>query len=256
MWSPRFKLTPAPLALAAMLAMASYSVAQAQALPPVKLAITAQPLGQALNELARQAGLQLLFPPDLVAGKTAPAVSGTLSVRDGLERLLAGSGLQASIDGNAVIIKAAPKATGETATLSEITVTANGERTATSDGTGAYTTRAVTLAGAERSLRETPQSVSVVTRQQMDDKNLFTLDQVLEQSTGLTRMNRSFGSHEFLARGNALSYLVDGMPGVADNATGWLIPDMAVYDRVEILRGSAGLIVGAGTPGGVANLVR
>ena len=256
MWSPRFKLTPAPLALAAMLALGTATVAQAQVLPPIKLAIAAQPLGQALNELARQANLQLLFAPDLVAGKTAPVVSGTLSVRDGLERLLAGSGLQASIDGNAVIIKPAPKATGDTATLSEITVTASGERTATSDGTGAYTTPAVTLAGVERSLRDTPQSVSVVTRQQMDDKNLFTLDQVLEQSTGLTRMNRSFGSHEFLARGNALSYLIDGMPGISDNATGWLIPDMAVYDRVEILRGSAGLIVGAGTPGGVANLVR
>ncbi|MBE3023531.1 TonB-dependent siderophore receptor [Janthinobacterium sp. BJB1] len=256
MWSPRLNLTPAPLALAAMLALGSIPLAQAQTAPTVKLAIAAQPLGQALNELARQANLQLLFAPDLVAGKTAPAVSATLSVRDGLERLLAGSGLQASMDGNAVIIKAAPKATGEAATLSEITVTANGERTAASEGTGAYTTRAVTLAGAERSLRDTPQSVSVVTRQQMDDKNLFTLDQVLEQSTGLTRMNRSFGSHEFLSRGNALSYLIDGMPGISDNATGWLIPDMAVYDRVEILRGSAGLIVGAGTPGGVANLVR
>ncbi|AYM78052.1 TonB-dependent siderophore receptor [Janthinobacterium agaricidamnosum] len=256
MWSPRFNLQPAPLALAAMLALGTLSAAQAQTLPTVTLAIAAQPLGQALNELARQANLQLLFSPDLVAGKTAPAINAMLSVRDGLDRLLAGSGLQASIDGNAVIIKAAPKATGETATLSEITVTANGERTATSEGTGAYTTRAVTLAGTERALRDTPQSVSVVTRQQMDDKNLFTLDQVLEQSTGLTRMNRSFGSHEFLSRGNALSYLIDGMPGISDNATGWLIPDMAVYDRVEILRGSAGLIVGAGTPGGVANLVR
>lgn len=256
MWSPRLNLTPAPLALAAMLALGTISIAQAQVQPPVQLSIAAQPLGQALNELARQAGVQLLFSPELVVGKTAPAVSGKLGLQDGLQRLLAGSGLQASLDGNAVTIKAAPKVSHETATLSEITVMANGERTATSDNTGNYATRAVSLAGAERSLRETPQSVSVVTRQQMDDKNLFTLDQVLEQSTGLTRMNRSFGSHEFLSRGNALSYLIDGMPGVADNSTGWLIPDMAVYDRVEILRGSAGLIVGAGTPGGVANLVR
>ena len=256
MWSPRLNLTPAPLALAAMLALGTLPLAQAQTAPTVKLSIAVQPLGQALNELARQANLQLLFAPELVAGKTAPAVSGTLSVAESLERLLAGSGLAASIDGNSVIIRPVPAATGKVATLAEITVNANGERTATSEGTGAYTTRAVTLAGAERALRDTPQSVSVVTRQQMDDKNLFTLDQVLEQSTGLTRMNRSFGSHEFLSRGNALSYLIDGMPGISDNATGWLIPDMAVYDRVEILRGSAGLIVGAGTPGGVANLVR
>ncbi|MEG1329189.1 MAG: hypothetical protein RSD99_30075 [Janthinobacterium sp.] len=81
MWSPRFNLTPAPLALAAMLALGTLSAAQAQALPTVKLSIASQPLGQALNELARQANLQLLFTPELVAGKTAPAISATLSRR-------------------------------------------------------------------------------------------------------------------------------------------------------------------------------
>ncbi|MBH1985282.1 MAG: STN domain-containing protein, partial [Burkholderiales bacterium] len=111
MWSPRLNLTPAPLALAAMLALGSIPLAQAQTAPTVKLAIAAQPLGQALNELARQANLQLLFAPELVAGKTAPAVSGTLSVADSLERLLAGSGLTASIDGNSVIIRPLPAAT-------------------------------------------------------------------------------------------------------------------------------------------------
>ncbi|MEG2964706.1 MAG: STN domain-containing protein, partial [Janthinobacterium sp.] len=111
MWSPRLNLTPAPLALAAMLALGNIPLAQAQTAPTVKLAIAAQPLGQALNELARQANLQLLFAPELVAGKTAPAVSGTLSVADSLERLLAGSGLAAAIDGNSVIIRPAPAAT-------------------------------------------------------------------------------------------------------------------------------------------------
>ena len=84
MWSPRLNLTPAPLALAAMLALGSIPLAQAQTAPTVTLAIAAQPLGQALNELARQANLQLLFAPELVAGKTAPAVSGTTCwVREG-----------------------------------------------------------------------------------------------------------------------------------------------------------------------------
>ena len=49
MWSPRLNLTPAPLALAAMLALGSIPQAQAQTAPTVKLAIAAQPLGQALS---------------------------------------------------------------------------------------------------------------------------------------------------------------------------------------------------------------
>ena len=145
MWSPRLNLTPAPLALAAMLALGSIPLAQAQTAPTVKLSIAAQPLGQALNELARQANLQLLFAPELVAGKTAPAVSGILSVADSLERLLAGSGLAASIDGNSVIIRPVPAATGKVATLAEITVSARQEATTDTELTKSYAAQAVSI---------------------------------------------------------------------------------------------------------------
>ncbi|RMX05078.1 TonB-dependent receptor [Corticibacter populi] len=83
----------------------------------------AQPLGDALNALAQQAGLQIVVSQTLVAGRQAPAVSGRMEVRQALERLLAGSGLAAQVDGNEVVIhRAAPSVVS--AALPEVTVAA------------------------------------------------------------------------------------------------------------------------------------
>ena len=260
MWSPRLNLTPAPLALAAMLALGSIPQAQAQTAPTVKLAIAAQPLGQALNELARQANLQLLFAPELVAGKTAPAVNGMLSVADSLERLLAGSGLAAAIDGNSVIIRPAPAATGKVATLAEITVSARQEATTDTELTKSYAAQAVSIGKGRQSLREIPQSVSVLTRQQLNDQNLLNLDDAMRGVTGITVEASSTGGNHgnFYSRGYALDAVqVDGVMTPAstgnDLSAGF---GLAIYDRVEVLRGPAGLFQGAGDPGGTINLVR
>lgn len=128
------------------------------------------------------------------------------------------------------------------------------------DGTGSYTTGAVSIGkGAPQSLRETPQSVTVVTRQVMDDRNLTSLSEVLEDTPGMSFQYRNFGGHVYTSRGFSLlaeSFLVDGMGGQGYQITGWMQPDMAIYDRVEVLRGASGLLVGAGQPGGAVNLVR
>lgn len=129
----RFK--PAPLALAAALTVllsAGFSTqASAQSgagiSAPVVVSIPAQPLGQALNELARQANLQLSFTPGLVAGKAAQAVSGTLTPRQALDRLLNGSGLIAVTEGSVVVVKAAPPLTTSEAVLPAVTVRAGAE---------------------------------------------------------------------------------------------------------------------------------
>lgn len=130
----------------------------------------------------------------------------------------------------------------------------------TTDGTGSYTTGAVSIGkGAPQSLRETPQSVTVVTRQVMDDRNLTSLSEVLEDTPGMSFQYRNFGGHVYTSRGFSLlaeSFLVDGIGGQGYQITGWMQPDMAIYDRVEVLRGASGLLVGAGQPGGAVNLVR
>lgn len=106
---PRFYCVPLTIVVAIAATLAAAPL-QAQNAATFAIALPAQPLGSALNELARQASFQLIVHPELVAGKSAPAVSGSLSAQQALERLLAGSGLQAAQEGRVVVVKPVPKA--------------------------------------------------------------------------------------------------------------------------------------------------
>src|SRR3546814_17562018 len=71
---------------------------------PQSYSIQAGSLGDALNQLARQSKLQIVYSPELVRGKTASAISGQLTWRAALERLLAGSDLEWSVINDATIV--------------------------------------------------------------------------------------------------------------------------------------------------------
>ncbi|CAN7276129.1 TonB-dependent siderophore receptor [Pseudorhodoferax sp. LjRoot39] len=253
---PRSPLRPAPLALALALVFAAPLHAQ-DAAAPVAIRIAALPLGEALNDWARQTRIQLFVQPDATAGKTAPAVAGSLSPSAALDRLLAGSGLYGRFEGHAVTIERV--AAGGGAALAPVTVTATAERSPTTELTGSYTARALSIGKMEQSIRETPQSVTVVTRQQMDDQNLVSVEEVIAQTTGAAKSQRNFGAHVYTLRGYVISdtnYLLDGVSGGSYNPTGWVPVDTAVFDRVEVLRGAGALAMGVGDPSGVVNMVR
>src|SRR3546814_553794 len=71
---------------------------------PQSYSIQAGSLGDALNQLARQSKLQIVYSPELVRGKTASAISGQLTWRAALERLLAGSDLEWRVINDATIV--------------------------------------------------------------------------------------------------------------------------------------------------------
>ena len=196
-------LRPAPLALAACLALnvlAAQAQAPAAASAPapgtaataaLPVQIAAQPLAQALNDLARQARLELVVQPALVQGRQAPAVQGTFTARQALDRLLAGTGLVAVIEGSLVTVQRDPAAGASGAAaagvaLAEVRVQAQAERGPLTEHTGSYTTaQSGTATPLGLSLRETPQSVSVITRQRMEDQGLTQLADVAAQTAGL-----------------------------------------------------------------------
>ncbi|MBA1231553.1 TonB-dependent siderophore receptor [Pseudomonas viridiflava] len=218
--------------------------------------IPAQPLSSALNELARQGDLQVLYNPDDVRGKTGSPVRGRLTPEQAVTDLLRQAGVAHTFEANTLTLSQTPVL--PPVTLKPMAIQAR-QFGVTTEGSGSYTTNAVSLNKTPHSLRETPQSVTVVTRQLMDDKNLTGLDEVMAQTPGITFSQRNFGSHVFSARGFAMedeSYTIDGVSGQGYSVTGWMTPDMAIYDRVEVLRGAAGLLIGAGNPGGAVNLVR
>jgi len=124
----------------------------------------------------------------------------------------------------------------------------------TVDGSAAAT-------GLPLSLRETPQSVTVVTRERMDDQNLTSLRDVLDNTTGIYSNQWDTERVLFYSRGFLVDNLmVDGMPtssgtnfntGAVDETA-----DTALFERIEVVRGATGLMTGAGSPGASVNLVR
>jgi len=248
-----FRAKPSLAAIGMALTLPLAAQVQAQ---EVEFNIPAQPLAGALSELGRQANLQVLASPEDLAGKTSAAVRGRLTPQQAAGQVLAGTGLSYSVQGNTLSLVANDSSAAINLAPTAINSHALGT---TTENTGSYTTGAVTIGRGAHTLRETPQSVSIITRKLMDDKNLNNLDQVLSKTPGLSFTQRNFGSHQYESRGFVLgeeSFMMDGVPGQSYNLTGWMPLDMAFYDRVEVLRGAAGLLVGAGSPGGAINLVR
>ena len=129
---------------------------------------------------------------------------------------------------------------------------------ATTEFTGSYTTGASTLNKTAQPLKETPQSVTVITRQLLDDQNIRSLEDALRTTPGILVQDSSSYARTYYSRGFAVeSVQYDGVPSLRAFGQGFVVsPDLAAYDRVEVLRGPAGLFTGAGNPGGTINLVR
>lgn len=105
--------------------------------------------------------------------------------------------------------------------------------------------------------RETPQSVTVVTREQMDDFAQNDINDVLEGTTGVTVESVETDRTYYTARGfdiNNFQYDGVGLPAVYDNVQGEL--DTAFFDRVEVVRGANGLMTGSGNPSATVNFIR
>ena len=223
-------------------------------------AIPAGNLDQALNRFASETGILLSVDAQLTAGKQSPGLNGRYSVEEGFSLLLAGTGLRAFNQGGNYALAVAPQ-DGYALELGPTTVTGM-QLGAITEGTGSYTTGSTSTATKlPMSLRETPQSVSVVTRQQMDDQNMQSLEDVARAATGINTV-KDFGTERsrYFSRGFQVSDLqYDGVPSSISESYSMdvtSVNNMAIYDRVEFVRGANGLMQGAGTPSAAINLVR
>lgn len=152
----------------------------------------------------------------------------------------------------------AQEASGNTTTLSTVTVTGQAAKDAPTELTDSYTAAGTTVGSKlPTSLKETPQSISVITRQRIEDQNLSTLDEIMAQTPGVTvDLSGTAVIPSYYSRGYPVDYFqYDGVP-IQTGGASWSQPDMIMFDHVEMLRGAAGLFNGAGQPGGVINLVR
>lgn len=258
---PRF-FTPAR---AGLLAAAVFAATSAVAQTPATRTfdIPAAPLDEALARFGADTGTMIVVDADLTANRRSPGLQGTHSIDAGLVRLLAGTGLEARFNDGRYVLRAVPGAgaTGsaaEAVTLATVNVAGDVGGPIVTEGTNSYAppraSRSAT--GLALSVRDTPQSITVVSRQRLDDMGTSKLADVMAQTTGILVQETDSERITFTSRGYAINnFQVDGVLATF-GSVGGKNTDMAAYDRVEIIRGATGLTTGAGDPSGTVNLIR
>ncbi|MGB5954233.1 TonB-dependent siderophore receptor [Pseudomonas sp.] len=256
--------------LSATLRGALCSVALSSALPTAQawaqeayaeydFAIASGPLEDAVAEYSRIAGVTVSFDPAAARDRRSPGVNGHFRASAALDRLLMGSGMQAVRRGEKSYSLQAVEVDGSAIELGATTVSGTGPG-GTTEGTGSYTTGGMqTATKLSLTMRQTPQSVTVITRQRMDDQGMNTLDDAVKNTPGLTVQKLGPDRQHYYARGFQVDNLMyDGIPSnVGSNAAEILSSaDLAMYDRVEVVRGATGLMTGAGNPSASINLIR
>jgi outer membrane receptor for ferric coprogen and ferric-rhodotorulic acid len=245
--------------------------------PTYDIKIDSQPLGTALQVLAKQSGVQIIFFSQITEGLRAPALEGQFTLTAALELLLAHSrltfrvinpktieiralgadGIQiqhgtSAANGGKAKIPASPQlspgekaAAQNSAALDEIVVNSTAE--------GLVATRT------ETPLREIPQTISLISQEQMRQQNDAELADALNNAVGITAVRNTSLSSNFFSRGFTITtFHLDG--GAALNSFSntpiYGTPDLGEYDHVEVLRGSDALFGGIGNPGAGVNIVR
>ncbi|ANC00670.1 TonB-dependent receptor [Pseudomonas putida] len=108
--------------------------------------------------------------------------------------------------------------------------------------------------------RQTPQSVTSITRQQMDDRDVHSIEQALDTAPGISVSKMEVGGRtDFRARGYSISnWKIDGLqfPGGSDFSGSGNALNLDLYERIDIVRGANGLLGGTGDPSATVNLIR
>ena len=149
--------------------------------------------------------------------------------------------------------------TEDVESLPEVKVTSKLEKNQPSEKTKSYTVNSTSTATRlNTSIRETPQSISVITREQLDDFRVLTVNDALSYATGIKVEQFETDRTEYTARGlNITSFQIDGLNSpISFSGTNYGDLDVAVYDRIEVLRGANGLLAGTGNPSATINFIR
>lgn len=237
-----------PLASSQLIAAEQASSVRAYNLPAASLSTT-------LNQIASQGGLTLSLNPSLAAGKTSAPVNGQYDAAGALRAALRGTGLQLeqSSAGTYTLV-AVPE--GAMALPETSVIGVENYESAWGPVEGYTATRTAAGTKTDTALVEAPRSISVATRQQMEDRGVHSLDDAVRYMPGITAS--SYGSDTradwLRVRGFEPTQFLDGLPlpkGVYAN------PKQETWnlDRLALLRGPASSVYGQTPPGGLLDMV-
>lgn len=218
-------------------------------------------LENAIKAISKTSNMTYMVDARILAGKKVPSIGNVEGVENALKEVLKGTNLEAVIKDNTIVIKEKTVSVSGGGTQLEDVSVAENYSTASKSYTIKETSSSAKL---DLSLKETPQSITVMTQKQIQEQNLQDLNDVMIQTPGVTLTQfGQFGAGytSYYARGTTITnFQRDGLPSSEINIgrfNGFVgLEDTAIYERVEVIRGSTGLTNGAGNPSASINYVR
>ncbi|MFW0743128.1 TonB-dependent siderophore receptor [Aliarcobacter butzleri] len=208
---------------------------------------------KAIEKISELSNIPFIVDTNILNGKNTNKIQNVQNVDEALKLMFEGTGLEAVVKNNTIVIK---KIEGKGTVLEPISVNDKylGNITENSDS---YTTGSMrTATKLDLSIRETPQSVMVISQQMLEDRKTDEFYSLIKKVTGVSVSEGFDGRATYYSRGFDLDYyLLDGLP-VTQNWYTINNYNMDAYDRVEIVKGANGLMVGAGNPAVSINMVR
>lgn len=226
-----------------------------------RYSIPAGNLSGALSRFASDSGILLSTPASVTQGKQSPGLQGDYGVAAGLRTLLQGSGLDAVQDAQGTW-SLIPASTGQSASteLGPLYIESTlGNALGSVEGYNASHSSVATKTS--KSLAKTTQSVSVVTRQQMDEQGSRTVAEAVRYTPGV--VSNLYGSthrYDYLAMrgindGSVDNVIIDGLKSMGDPGSYTTLSiDPYFLERIDILKGPSSVLYGRSNPGGLASL--
>lgn len=243
----------------AALATAPMAMAQSASQQSVRgYDIPAGPLSSTLSRFAGEAGVMLSVDARLIEGQRSGGLQGQYGVEDGFDTLLQGSGLQAVRDERGTYSLAPRSEQGRTVELKPMVVEGFALGNALGEMEGYNATHSSVATKTSMPLVETSQTVSVVTRQQIEDQGSRSIAQAVRYTPGL--MSSPYGAttrYDYVAMrgitdGSVDNLYLDGQKLLGDSGTySSLQVDPYFVERIDILKGPSSVLYGRSLPGGL-----
>lgn len=220
--------------------------------------IRPQPLSQALVQFSNSTGVQLFFNADLARGINSQGAQGSLTRIEALGRILAGSGLTYKFTNASTVSIQKPTSGSAAGTVpGAIALDTIDVQGGSADGTVGYVASRTTAGTkTDTPLIEIPQTINVVTRDQISNQNAQDVMQALRYTPGVQSETYGVGSSTtgyaaFNVRGWAQDGTQGYVNGLKQNMPGYV--NGYLLDRVDVIKGPASILYGQATPGGIVD---
>ncbi|WP_286918210.1 TonB-dependent siderophore receptor [Pseudomonas sp. UBA6753] len=216
----------------------------AQGREKVNVDLPAAPLGEAINALAQQSSVQIIFASDLGAGRNVPAVKGRFTPEEALQTLLKDSGLQVQAKDERTFVIVAQGAPASSPAPQSVPVE--------------MAQMEITASRTSSSLVSATRQSTVLEHEQLQElrQGSESLATVLAKAIpGMSDSSRTVTEYGQTLRGRSMLVMVDGVPlnTNRDSSRNLANIDPALIERVEVIRGSSA-IYGSGATGGIISI--